>query len=164
MNYKLIKSETKKNIYELEVKLTAEEWKNEVEAAYNKNKGKYNIEGFLHYALCYIGEGDATGVINPYVEQSGNKCFPAGDTFCIYPTTDGGFLESIRLCIIRDAFQDIRAMQLLEGYVGHDEVVRVIEEELGTELRFDVCAKSAETIINIRERINRMIKDIVKEI
>ena len=125
---------------------------------------KYNIEGFLHYALCYIGEGDATGVINPYVEQSGNKCFPAGDTFCIYPTNDGEFLESIRLCIIRDAFQDIRAMQLLEGYVGHGEVVRVIEEELGTELKFNVCAKSSDTMLRIRERINRMIKDIVKEI
>jgi hypothetical protein len=124
---------------------------------------KYNIEGFLHYALCYIGEGNADGVINPYIEQSGNKCFPAGDTFCIYPTTDGKFLESLHLSIIRDAFQDIRAMQLLESYVGHDAVVKAIEEELGEELRFNVCAKSVETMTNIRERINRMIKNIVKE-
>lgn len=123
---------------------------------------KYNIEGFLHYALCYIGQGDADGdVINPYIEQSGNKCFPAGDTFCIYPTAGGGFLESIRLCIIRDAFQDIRAMQLLESYIGHDEVVRAIEEELGSEVRFNVCAKSVEVMTNIRERINGMIKGIV---
>lgn len=123
---------------------------------------KYNIEGFLHYALCYIGEGDASGVINPYIEQSGNKCFPAGDTFCIYPTTDGKFLESLRLSIIRDAFQDIRAMQLLESYVGHDAVVKAIEEELGEELRFNVCAKSVETMTNIRERINKMIKYALK--
>ena len=46
MNYKLKKSETKKNIYELEVKLTIEEWNAEVDASYNRNKGKYNIEGF----------------------------------------------------------------------------------------------------------------------
>ncbi len=124
---------------------------------------KYNIEGFLHYALCYIGEGDADGVINPYIEQSGNKCFPAGDTFCIYPTTDGTFLDSMRICIIRDAFQDIRAMQLLESYIGHDAVVEAIEEELGSEIAFNVCAKSVKTMTNIRETINRMIKAFMKE-
>ncbi len=124
---------------------------------------KYNIEGFLHYALCYIGEGDADGVINPYIEQSGNKCFPAGDTFGIYPKTDGTFLDSMRICIIRDAFQDIRAMQLLESYIGHDAVVEVIEEELGAEIAFNVCAKSVKTMTNIRERINRMIEAVVKE-
>ena len=45
MKYELKKS-TKKNIMELEVTLTAEEWKLEVEGAYNRTKGKYNIEGF----------------------------------------------------------------------------------------------------------------------
>ncbi len=124
---------------------------------------KYNIEGFLHYALCYIGEGDANGVINPYIEQSGNKCFPAGDTFGIYPTADGTFLDSMRICIIRDVFQDIRAMQLLESYIGHNAVVEAIEEELGAEIAFNVCAKSVKTMTNIRERINRMIEAVVKE-
>ena len=44
MKYELKKS-TKKNIMELEVTLTAEEWQAEVEGAYNRTKGKYNIEG-----------------------------------------------------------------------------------------------------------------------
>ena len=46
MNYKLVKSEKKKNVMELEVVLTAEEWKAEVQDAYNRTKGKYNVEGF----------------------------------------------------------------------------------------------------------------------
>ena len=46
MNYKLKKSEVKKNVVELEVTLTAEEWKAEVQDSYNRNKGKYNVEGF----------------------------------------------------------------------------------------------------------------------
>ena len=46
MNYKLKKSEAKKNVMELEVTLTAEEWKAEVQESYNRNKGKYNVEGF----------------------------------------------------------------------------------------------------------------------
>lgn len=46
MKYNLKKSEKKKNVIELEVVLTAEEWKAEVQDSYNRNKGKYNVEGF----------------------------------------------------------------------------------------------------------------------
>lgn len=46
MNYKLRKTEAKKNVMELEVTLTAEEWRTEVQESYNRNKGKYNVEGF----------------------------------------------------------------------------------------------------------------------
>lgn len=46
MNYKLTKLEKKKNVMQLEVVLTSEEWKAEVTDAYNRTKGKYNVEGF----------------------------------------------------------------------------------------------------------------------
>ncbi len=46
MKYNLKKSEKKKNVIELEVVLTAEEWKAEVQDSYNRNKGKYSVEGF----------------------------------------------------------------------------------------------------------------------
>ena len=120
---------------------------------------KYNIKGFLHWALCYLGGGDAGGIINPYLDQSGNNWVPGGDTGTLYPTPTGDFYESVRHMHIRDAFQDIRAMQLLESYVGHDEVVKAIEEELGCELKFSTCAKSSDTMSRIRERINEMIKE-----
>ena len=113
-------------------------------------------------ALCYLGGGDAGGIVNPYLDQSGNNWVPGGDTGAIYPAPDGTFYDSMRLCIIRDAFQDIRAMQLLESYVGHDAVVSAIEDELGSELRFNVCAKSSLAMMNIRERINAMIKAQIK--
>ena len=44
MKYELVKKP--KNIVELEVSLTPEEWKAEVDEAYNRTKGKYNVEGF----------------------------------------------------------------------------------------------------------------------
>lgn len=44
MKYEL--SKKPKNIVELEVSLTAEEWKNEVDDAYNRTKAKYPVEGF----------------------------------------------------------------------------------------------------------------------
>ena len=44
MKYKVSKKE--KNVVTLEITLNAEEWKSEVDNAYNKNKGKYAVEGF----------------------------------------------------------------------------------------------------------------------
>ena len=52
----------------------------------------------------------------------------------------------------------MQAMTLCESYYSHDEVVKAIEDVLGRELRFDVCALSSEEMLAVRERINDMIK------
>lgn len=44
MEYKIEKKE--KSIVQIEIKLNATEWEKEVEEAYNRTRGKYNIEGF----------------------------------------------------------------------------------------------------------------------
>ena len=119
---------------------------------------KYNIVGFLHWALCYLGGGDTDGIIDPYLDQNGNNWVPAGDTGYIYPRANGEFYESIRGIYLRDAFQDIRAMQLLENYTSHEAVVALIEEELGVELKFNTCAKSSDTMLKIRNRINEELR------
>ena len=97
-------------------------------------------------------------MVHPYVELSGKNWVPAGDTFSVYPAPDGTAYESVRLLLFHDAIQDIRAMELCETLYSHAEVVAAIEEELGTELRFSVCAKSTEQMLRIRRRINDMIK------
>lgn len=119
---------------------------------------KYGLKGFLHWALNYYYGGDTPGMVHPYVELSGKNWVPAGDTFSVYPAPDGTAYESVRLLLFHDAIQDIRAMELCETLYSHAEVVAAIEEELGTELRFSVCAKSTEQMLRIRRRINDMIK------
>lgn len=123
---------------------------------------KYNIEGFLHWALCYYGAGDTDGYVEPYLDQNGSNWVPAGDTFLLYPAYNKAPYESIRFMILRDAFQDIRAMQEAEKYYSHDEVVKAIEEEFGGELEFGTCAKISETMLKIRARINEMIRKATK--
>ncbi len=44
MEYKINKKE--KNVVQIEITLSKTEWDNEVEASYNRTRGKYNIEGF----------------------------------------------------------------------------------------------------------------------
>ena len=119
---------------------------------------KYNIVGFLHWAICNLGGGDTEGIVDPYLDQNGNNWVPAGDTGYIYPRANGEFYESIRGIYLRDAFQDIRAMQLLEKYTSHEAVVALIEGELGCELKFNTCAKSVKTMNNIRNRINEELR------
>ena len=120
---------------------------------------KYNIIGFLHWALNYYGKYEDSGILNPYVDLSGNNWVPAGDTFTVYPANDGTPYESIRLLVFNDALQDMRAMSLYEKMYSHEEVVSAIDEVFGEPLKFSTCAKTSEKMLVIRERINKMIKD-----
>lgn len=119
---------------------------------------KYNIVGFLHWAACCLGAADVSGLVDPYLDQNGWNWVPAGDTGFIYPRANGEFYETIRGIYLRDAFQDIRAMQLLESFTSHEAVVALIEEKLGCELKFNTCAKTTETMDSIRSRINEELR------
>ena len=44
MDYKIKKLE--KSVVQIDINLNKEEWQKEVDSAYNRTKGKYNIEGF----------------------------------------------------------------------------------------------------------------------
>ena len=102
-------------------------------------------------------------MVDPFLDLSGDNWVPAGDTLSLYPAPNGTPYESMRIAILRDSFQDIRAMQTAEHFYSHADIVAAIEEELGTTLLFSTCAKSSETMLRIRERINSMIKEAVSK-
>ncbi len=83
----------------------------------------------------------------------------SGDTFNVYPGENGP-LKSIRLVAFRDALQDLRALNLLESYIGYDEVIKMLEQITG-EITFKNCAKSPLTIIQIRERLRMKIVELI---
>ncbi len=119
---------------------------------------KYNIEGFLHWGYNFYNNQFSVDEINPYVVTAADITFPAGDSFSVYPGQRGEALESIRIISFFDGLQDIKAMKLCESLYSHEEVVSAIEEVFGKTLTFATCAKSAEMMLAIRERINGMIK------
>ncbi len=124
---------------------------------------KYNIAGFLHWGYNFYNNQCSGDPINPYLETGADFAFPGGDSFSVYPATDGTALESIRILSFFEALQDIKAMKLCEKYYGHDAVVSAIEEIFGKTLTFDTCAKSGETMLRIREKINEMIKSAISK-
>jgi len=118
---------------------------------------KYDIKGFLHWGYNYYNNRGSGDGINPFVDLSGEDWVPAGDTFAVYPGADGKPLESIRMLALLEAMQDVRAMQLCESLYSREEVIRAIEEELTEPVTFKRCAKSADEMLRLRERINAMI-------
>ena len=123
---------------------------------------KYNIEGFLQWGYNFYNNQFSDTPINPFLITDCDGSFPAGDAYSVYPGANGEALESIRIIAHHQGLTDIKAMKLCEKFYGHDAVVEVIESTLGKTLTFDTCAKSAETMLLIRERINSMIKKAVQ--
>ena len=119
---------------------------------------KYDIVGFLQWGYNFYNNQFSVNEIEPFTDLSGEHWVPAGDTFSVYPGPHGKCYESLRIVVFHDALQDIRAMKLCESYYSKDEIVREIENILGETLAFDVCAKSEDTMLKIREKINAMIK------
>ena len=119
---------------------------------------KYDIVGFLQWGFNFYNNNFSVNEIEPYTDTSGEHWVPAGDPFSVYPGPKGEPLESLRIVVFHDALQDMRAMRLCESLYSKDEVVAAIESVLGKVLTFDVCAKSEATMLEIREKINEMIK------
>lgn len=119
---------------------------------------KFNIVGFLQWGYNFYNNCSSVDPINPYIDASGEKWVSAGDSFSVYPAQNGEALESLRILVFQEGLTDMQAMTLCESYYSHDEVVKAIEDTLGRELRFDVCALSAEEMLAVRDKINQMIK------
>ena len=120
---------------------------------------KYDIAGFLQWGFNFFSNQQSTDSVNPFMNTSGDSWVPAGDAISVYPGFRGEALESLRIVVFYHALEDMRAMKLCESLYSKAEVVAAIEDVMGKELRFNVCADSESTMLAIRERINEMIKD-----
>lgn len=121
---------------------------------------KYNISGFLQWGYNFYYSQYSKALINPYTTTSAGGAFPSGDPFTVYPGVDGP-VPSIRGFIFKSALQDIEICRLLESYVGHDEVVRIIDETAQMNITFDEYPKGSEYIPNVIDKIKERIKEFI---
>lgn len=117
---------------------------------------KFNIEGFLHWGYNFYNSALSKRHINPFIVTDCIGTYQGGDAFSVYPG-DEGPLESLRLLVFYDALQDLRALRLLESYIGREAVVGLIEEEAGMEIRFNQYPHDREFLLRLRERVNQEI-------
>jgi len=121
---------------------------------------KFDIKGFLHWGYNYWYSGRSKNQkLNPYLVSDAGHAFPSGDAFLVYPHPYGDTIpvNSIRIKYMRQAMQDIRALQLLETFVGKERVMELLEEDSVT-IDFKNYERDDNWILKMRERINGAIK------
>lgn len=121
---------------------------------------KYNIPGFLHWGYNFYNSHLSKRAINPFLVTDADMTFPSGDAFLVYPGEEGA-LESIRLKVLAEAFQDIRALELLESLTSREEVLALIEENTDEPITFSVYPRTETYLLKLREKVNAKIAELV---
>lgn len=120
---------------------------------------KFNIPGFLHWGYNFYYSDRSRKLVNPYLSTDGDRAFPAGDGFSVYPGDNGECIESTRLVSFYEGIQDIRALELLSSLIGKDKVNELIDDVAGMDLTFRDYPANAYFIQTLRRRVNEIIKE-----
>lgn len=120
---------------------------------------KYDIKGFLHWGYNFYNSQYSIKDIDPFKVTDAGGGFPSGDSFVVYPADDGSVLESLRLKVFYDGFQDMTALRLLESKIGRERVFEFIDKDLFKPLTFKEYPHENEWLLETREKINHMIKE-----
>lgn len=120
---------------------------------------KYGCKGFLQWGYNFYNSQYSIKPIDPFKVTDAGGGFPSGDSFIVYPGEKGEVIESLRLKVFYDGFQDIAALKLLESKIGREKTVELIENELVKPLSFTEYPHSNEWILNLREQINQKIME-----
>lgn len=121
---------------------------------------KFGVEGSLHWGYNFYNGVDSLFRIDPLQETDSGGAYPAGDPFLVYPKEDGTAEESIRLMLLDEAMNDLRALYYLESLTSREEVLAIVEEHLDQPLTFDAFPanpKDADYLFRLRLRINDAI-------
>jgi hypothetical protein len=114
----------------------------------------YNVSGFLQwgYNFLYSRLSKKTN-IDPFRVTDADRSFPSGDAFLVYPGEDGP-VSSIRHEVMREAVQDLRALQKLESIIGRPATLALIHDGLDYQLTMEKYPRSSEWLLKLRERVN----------
>ena len=113
----------------------------------------YDIEGFLHWGYNFYNTCHSYNVLDPYGNPDGWHFTPSGDCFLVYPGTDDTAWPSIRLNALREAMDDIRALQLYESKFGKEAAKALVTEGVEGNFTFTEYPTDADYLINLREKI-----------
>lgn len=118
---------------------------------------QYRLEGFLHWGFNFYNSQYSLSHINPYEVTDAGAAFPSGDAFLVYPGEDGCPEESIRLMVLSEAMQDIRAFQMLEELTSREYVLELIRQTAQMPVTLVSYPYSSQFFQKLREKVNREI-------
>jgi hypothetical protein len=117
----------------------------------------FNIKGFLQWAYNFYYSQNSRKLINPFLEASGCRAWPAGDPFLVYPGDDGKPLSSIRGEVHRESLEDMRLLRLLEEKIGREAVLTLIHEDFPDKITFEQYPLDPEYYFRLREKMVRLL-------
>lgn len=119
---------------------------------------RYNALGFLHWGYNYYYDRLSTGIFDPKSNPCGYKQLP-GCSYLAYPLMghDYSVAPSLREKLMAEAFDDLRALKLLESKIGRKRVLEICEEALGGPIDYTTIPER-DSLHFLRERINAEIK------
>ncbi len=120
---------------------------------------KYDVKGFLHWGFNYYHNRGSYDSINPYMDTSGEYFVPSGDTFLVYPASDGTAYETIRLKLMNEAMQDIALLKLCEKKLGRDFTQGLIQDGVDYEIDFFTYPRTNEYILNLKAKLCEALKN-----
>lgn len=120
---------------------------------------KYDIKGFLQWGYNFYNSQYSIRAIDPYVVTDAGGGFPSGDSFMVYPAANGETIQSLRIKVFYDAFQDLSALKTLEKKIGRKKVLELIEKDLDTPLTFKTYPHDDNWLLALRDKINHIIKE-----
>ena len=121
---------------------------------------KYDIKGFLHWGFNFYNAVVSYYKINPYVTTSADGRLPSGDPFIVYPAKDGAY-PSVRGKVTYEAIGDIDLCRTLEGYIGRDDVIKMIDAVAGMDVRFDCYPLDSDFLPNLRATVIKKLKEYI---
>ena len=113
----------------------------------------YRIEGFLNWGYNYYNNCNSYDRVNPFMDTTGGLFGTSGDAFIVYPGLQDEPWESIRLNALREAVDDMRALELCESVHGREFTEALIREVAGMEITFFDYPREAEFFLKLRERL-----------
>jgi hypothetical protein len=119
---------------------------------------KYDIKGFLHWGFNFYNAMISYYKINPYVTTSADGALPSGDPFIVYPAKNGAY-PSIRGKVTYEAIGDMKLLRTLEGYVGRGEVIKMIDEIAGMDVKFYKYPLDVDYLPKLRSAVIKKIRE-----
>lgn len=115
----------------------------------------HNVAGFLHWGYNFWNSSASVSPINPWLVNDAVGAYPAGDCFVVYPGENGP-LDSLRLEILSDGWQDYRIAMLAERYTDKTTIQSLLQEE-GLQ-DFDVYPHEPKKYLRLREKLLNIIR------
>ena len=119
-------------------------------------------DGFLHWGFNFYYTRNSRYVVSPFGDTTCGHAFPGGDAFLVYPGDDGKPLDSIRHEVFTEGLQDMRVLQLLEGFYGRKFLQKTLDKFAadGKITALD-HPKDEAAMLKFRDKVNSLLRKAV---